>query len=272
MRLIAKILIIFLIILLFVFLNLPPFSSRAKNFFYLISSPFQKWLWQKGGRLAGFFEAISESSRLKKELEKEKSENRALLSQNLRLLELKKENKALREALGISSERNLKLILGQVVGTDISRDTIQIDKGSGEGIRKGLAVISQEKVLVGMVSRVFNDFSDIQLVSNRKSSFSAKIVRTSPEGGSGPAVKEEAEGIVKGEGNLRLYFNLIPKKEEIRKGDLIVTSALGNILPPGFLVGRVKKVINSDVQPFQTAEIEPAFDINRLEFLFVVKK
>jgi len=58
--------IIFIIISLFL-LNLSPFSGRIKNFFYSLSEPVQKWLWEKGGGVSDFFEMILRMKRLEQE-------------------------------------------------------------------------------------------------------------------------------------------------------------------------------------------------------------
>jgi len=258
MKIIFKIIISVLVIFLFVFLNLEPISPRVKNFFYLVSEPAQKWLWQKGNHLSNFFETISGIKSLKKELEDEKLKNKTLMSENLALIELKKENEILRKALEIGFKKDFKFIFAQVIGKDVSQDSILIDQGSKDGIKVGLPVITQQKTLVGKISQVYENFSKVMLISNKESSFDAKISDT------------EIYGIVKGKGNFELYFDLAPKDQEIKEGDFLVTSALGGVFPPGLLIGEVKEVKNSDVELFQKAEIKPAFDIKELEFLFVI--
>jgi rod shape-determining protein MreC len=260
MKIIFKIVISVLVISLFVFLNLGPISPRVKNFFYLVSEPAQKWLWEKGNQLSNFFETISEIKSLKKELEDEKLKNKELLSENLILIELKKENEILRKALEIGLKKDFKLVFAQVIGKDVSQDSILIDQGSKDGIRVGLPVISQQKILVGKISQVYENFSKVMLISNKESSFDAKISDT------------EIYGIVKGKGNFKFYFDLIPKDQEIKEGDFLVTSALGGVFPPGLLIGEVKEVKKSDVELFQKAEIKPAFDIKELKFLFVIRE
>ena len=257
-KIIFKIIISVLVIFLFVFLNLEPISPRVKNFFYLVSEPAQKWLWQKGNHLSNFFKTISGIKSLKKELEDEKLKNKTLMSENLALIELKKENEILRKALEIGFKKDFKFIFVQVIGKDVSQDSILIDQGSKDGIKVGLPVITQQKTLVGKISQVYENFSKVMLISNKESSFDAKISDT------------EIYGIVKGKGNFELYFDLAPKDQEIKEGDFLVTSALGGVFPPGLLIGEVKEVKNSDVELFQKAEIKPAFDIKELEFLFVI--
>lgn len=254
-----KIIIIGLIgILLILFLNL--YQKDVKNFFYLFSSPIQKILWRTGEKVSVFFETIGEIKNLKKENEELKLKIKDLLVENVSLRELKKENEVLRTALNIGLEKEFRLHLSQVIGKDISEDFLLINKGSKDGLENNLPVITQQKTLVGRISEVYENFSKVMLISNKKSSFDGKILDT------------ETYGVVKGKEGNKINFELLPRDKEIKEGDLVVTSAIGGIFPAGILVGEIEKVKKSDIEPFQQAEVKPAFDIKNLEFLFVIQK
>jgi len=261
-----------LLIAFFIVLNLTSFSKEVKNFFYLISSPIQKTLWRAGNNLSDFFEAISEIEKLKKENEELLLENQALIAENASLKELKKENEVLREALEIGLEKEFKLVLAEVIGKDISQDVLLINKGSKDGILKDFPVITQQKSLIGKCGEVYENFSKVILISNKESSFDAKIIgsQNSSEADLGGDDDNDIQGLVKGKGNLKLFLDLIPQEKEINEGNLVVTTTLGGIFPRGLLVGEIKKVLKSDIQPWQGAEIEPAFDIKELETLFIL--
>jgi len=255
-------LIIVLLIAFFIVLNLTGFSKEVKNFFYLISSPIQKTFWRAGNNLSDFFEVISEIEKIKKEDEELLLKNQALLAENTRLKELKKENEVLREALEIGLEKEFKLLLSEVRGKDISQDTLLINKGSKDGILKDFPVITQQKALIGKIGEVYENFSKVILISNKESSFDAKIM--------GGDDDNDIQGVVKGKGNLKLFLDLVPQEKEIKESDLVVTTALGGIFPKGLLVGEIKEVLKSDIQPWQGAKIKPAFDVKELETLFVI--
>jgi len=247
-----------LIVSFFIALNLTGFSKEVKNFFYLISSPIQKVFWGAGDRVSGFFETITQIKDLKREAEELKLKIQELLAENVALIELKKENEILREALEIGLEKEFKLAFAQVTGKDISQDFILIDKGAKDGILEDLPVITQQKVLIGKVNQVYRNFSKVLLISNPGSSFDGKI----------PEV--EVFGRVQGKGNSKVLFDLIPKEKEISEGDLVVTSVLAGVFPQGLLVGEISKVQKSDLEPFQAAQIQPAFNIRNLEKLFII--
>ncbi len=269
---IEGIIIVFLIAF-FTALNYPPINKEVKNFFYLISSPIQKTLWGAGDRVSDFFETVSEIKNFKKEVDEHsfidalrcawaneelRLKIEGLISENAKLRELKKENETLRIALGIGLEKEFKLLLAEVIGKDISQDTILINRGLKDGISKSLSVINQQKVLVGKIGEVYSNYSKVILISNKESSFDAKISES------------DVQGVVRGRENGKLFFDLVPKEKEIKEGDLVVTTALGGIFPSGLLVGEIGKVFRSDVEAFQQAEILPTFDIGELEILFVI--
>ena len=257
-----KILILIIIViagLLVIFsLNLPFFQKQLKGFFYFISSPIQKTLWRAGDKVSDFFEVIGEIRNLKRENEELKLKNQELVSQIAQLAELKKENEVLRDALGIGLEKEFKLVLAEVVSKDISQDSILINKGSKDGIRKNLPVIGQQKNLIGKIGEVYEKFSRVILISNKESSFDAQI----PE--------KDISGVVEGKGNLQIFLDFVPQEKEIKEGDFIITASLGGIFPKGLLVGEIGKVLRSDVEPFQQAKIKPAFDIRELETVFII--
>jgi len=258
----SKLLIGVLVLILVIFL-LNIFQKNVRSFFYSVSAPIQKVLWGVGDRVADFFGAIIKINSLKNELDEEKLENQELLSQIVTLRELKKENKVLREALEIELQKEFKLAFAQIIGKDISQDSILIDKGSEDGISENMPVITQQKALVGKISEVYKNLSKVMLISDKKSSFDAKISVSDEE-------EKDIPGVVKGKGNFKIMFDLVPREEEVSRGEIVSTTALGGVFPKGLLVGQVKEAKKTDVEPFQEIEIESAFDIKNMETIFVI--
>jgi len=224
----------------------------------LISSPFQKAFWGAGKEISDFFETFSNNQKIKEENKELELRVQELLVENNYLSELEKENKTLKEALGIGLEEDFELIFGQVIAKDIFKDIIKINKGSEDGVSEGMPAITSQKVLVGKVGKVYNNFSEIVLISNTESSFDAEIA------------EKEIYGVVKGLGNFEIYLDLIPKEEEIAEKDLIFTAALGGVFPKGILVGEIEKVEKKDIETFQTARLKPIFNIKEAENLFII--
>ena len=234
------------------------FQKQVRNSFYLISAPIQASLWQAGDKISGFFETITEIKNLKKDNEELKLKIQSLLAENASLIELKNENETLRIALNLGLEKEFKLTLVQVIAKDISQDSLLINKGSKDGLTKNLPVITEQKNLVGRVSEVYDDFSKVMLISNKDSSFDAKVQ------------EQEIFGVVKGDGGSKLHIDRVPQDKEIKSGDILATSVLGGVFPEGLLVGEIKEVKKSDIEPFQQAEISVFFNFSKLENLFII--
>lgn len=234
------------------------YKKKIKNFFYSISSPIQTTFWQAGIKVSDFFQTISQINNFKEENEKLKLKNQELLAKIADLENLKKENQTLRDALGLGLEKEFNLVIAQVVAKDISHDVIEINKGGKDGISKDLPVITSQKILVGKISEVYDNFSKVMLISDKNSSFSAKIS------------EKETTGVIKGLGNFSVFLDLVPKEDEISLKEVVVTSILGKVFPEGLLVGEIKEVNKSDIDPFQQVLISPFFNINDLDQLFII--
>ena len=254
--------IIILLIVFFIILNLTGFSKDVKNFFYLVSAPIQKTFWEAGNRVSDFFETVSEIRNLKKENENLEFRIQELSAEIARLRDLEKENKVLREALDIDLQEEFKIVFAQITGKDIVQDSILINIGSKDGILKDMPVISPQKVLLGRISQIYDNFSRVMLVSNKESIFSVNI--------QGEAVDDTIEAVAKGKGNFQVKVDRIPLKAEIKRGDKVVTSALGGLFPSGILIGYIKNIERLGVELFQQAEIQPMIDIRELRYIFVI--
>lgn len=239
-------------------LSLNFFDGEVKGFFYSVSSPIQKLFWGIGDRVSDFLSAVFQAEDFKKENEKLKIELQEVLTELNYLRESRKENQILREGLEIGLQREFRLIISEVVGKDLTQDSILVDRGFRDGVLKDMPVITQQKALLGRVAEVYDKFSRVLLISSKKSSFDARISES------------DISGVVKGQGGAELRLEFIPQDKEVKEGDLIVSSSLGGIYPSGLIVGLVKDIEKSDLEPFQRAELSPFFDIKNLEKIFIV--
>lgn len=241
-------------------LNYTSLGKQAKNAFFLISSPIQSFFWKQGQGIGYILETLQGMASLEKKNQELNLKNQELKAEISTLNTLKEENEDLRKLLGLGLEKDFRFVMAEVVSKDPLEDSLLIDKGSDSGISSGFPVISSEEILIGRIEEVFPNFSKISLVSNKKVSLSARI-----EG-----KEQDVTGISKGEGNLKIVFDLIPQDKNIEKGNLVTTTALGGVFPKGFLIGEIASINSSDVKPFQTAQVKPAFDLKDLNSLFVI--
>ena len=248
---------IFAIIFVFIF-SLIFFKKEVRNFFYFVSAPMQKALWGAGDDTSDFFIGLFQGKDLIKENEDLRQKIQGLISENSSLKELKTENDFLRASLSLGLEKEFQLKIADIVSKDNSGDILIINKGKKDGIVQGNPVITNQKVLVGRIGEVLDNFSKIVLISDQNSSFDAKISDS------------DAYGVVNGKGHSEAWLELIPKEKEVKTGDIVITSALGGIFPKDILVGQIGEVQKSDVEPFQKAKIIMGVDIKGLKSIFII--
>lgn len=250
--------IIIFIITFFVVLNLTSSAKVIKNFFYSISEPIQKILWKQGSKLSYFSEMIFERKNLKEENEQLIVKILDLWNEKIEKAELEKENKALREALGLGLEKEFELKESRVIEKDISHDFILINRGAVDGLSENLPVITPQKILIGVTSEIYKNFSKVRLISDKESSLAVQVY------------EKEINGLVRGKGGFKISLEDLPKEEEIERNDIIITSSLSRIYPQGLLVARIEEVKKQDIEPYQRAEVKALFDISRIETVFII--
>lgn len=254
-----KAIIIFLVLAAFAAaMNFSFLEGPIKNSVYLASQPAQRIFWGAGIQISGFFERLSGLDSLSRQNRELKTHYEEIIAENLQLKELRKENDALREALGLELEKEFDLITADVLGKDIGEDDLVINKGADDMVEPGFPVITSKKAVLGRVAKVYKNFSKVALITNKESSFDARIV------------DDGIDGLAKGQGDLRLVLDFVSKDKEIKPGSVVTTSSLGGIFPKGLLAGTIGAIDKNDVETFQKAEVIPAFEINKLDSVFIV--
>ncbi len=154
---------------------------------------------------------------------------------------------------------SFKQIPANVIGAnDGYIKTITIDLGSVDGIEKNDPVIGFQG-LVGKVSAVYVTTSDVDIILNISSNVSVINSRT------------RVAGIMRGDGKGRLYVDYYDRLDDVRIGDVFVTSGLGKLFPKGVRVGKVSEIIQDKTGLFQKVYIEQSEDYYKLEHVFVAK-
>jgi rod shape-determining protein MreC len=151
-------------------------------------------------------------------------------------------------------------IAAQVIGTGASEHSrvIYIDKGTEDGLRTDMAVITPEGI-VGKIIRADKTTSQVLLINDE-------------QGGVGAILeKSRLQGIVGGTPSGALILHNVMNDEKVDVGEPVVASGGDGVFPKGMPIGRVKNIRNGpDV--FFEIELAPAADLNRLEEVLVVTK
>lgn len=173
--------------------------------------------------------------------------------------EIELSNSRLRRLLNFQKTMTDQVLACEVIGKDPSSwfKTAIIDKGRSDGLDRGLPVVMPEGV-VGQVIDVSSHYSKVLLMIDQNSAVDAMVQRT------------RDRGIVKGESTGQCVFKYALRKNDIRVGDVIVSSGLDGVFPKGLRIGSVSEVIKGNAGIFQDVTVTPYVDFEKIEELLVV--
>ncbi len=180
---------------------------------------------------SGYFTALSEAQGSEEEARKK------LATQSLRASQVEQlslENNRLRKLLGL---REQPAIVGQAAevlydAPDPYTRKVIIDKGMAQGVALGSPVVDESGVL-GQVTRVHPLVSEVTLVIDRELAIPVLNTRTG------------ARSVAYGEpsaagGGLELRF--MGSNSDVQQGDLLTTSGVDGVYPPGLPVAKIDKI------------------------------
>ncbi len=228
-------------------------------------NPLQKVVYTIGDRIKGSLDFFLNFSKVKDENKDLTKENAELKNKLLEYDKLKEENDRLREVLNFkNSKDNYDYIGTEIIGYsgESFSDGYIIDKGENDGLKKDMVVIS-DKGLVGQVTSTGSNWAIVESLLNENIAVSVMVNST-----------RETTGILKGyvtrtNNGLTKVTNL-PLDSEIKEGDVILTSGLGQIYPKEVRIGEVISVESDEIRVMKTAIVKPYVDFNKLEELFVI--
>lgn len=144
----------------------------------------------------------------------------------------------------------------------LRNNVITINKGSLDGIKKDMAVISPQKGVVGFIRDVSDHLATIQSLLHKDTRISVNVKKNNALG-----------SLVWGEKNFnyqKAYIKDIPNHFKVNLGDTIVTSGFSSF-PPGIPVGRVSNTGIATGDNFLTIEINLFNDFSTLQYVYVIK-
>jgi len=226
--------------------------------------PFQKGVtyfgdWLRNG--IDFAKNIRELERLNLELTTEVNQ----LRYENKLLALDKlELERLRELYDLDKRyADYPKIGARVIGKDPGNwyEVFIIDKGTRDGINVNMVVMAGNG-LVGRIIEVGPNYAKVRSIIDDSSSVSAKVLRTSDICTVSGDKKLGDEGFC--------LIEYIQNDVNLIEGDEIVTSHLGDIYPPGILIGVVKSIEADPNKLSKSAILVPVVDFKHLEEVLVI--
>jgi rod shape-determining protein MreC len=189
-----------------------------------------------------------------------------LTAANAGLKNLQDENSVLRQHLKfLDSSQIKKYVLANVVSREVlngpqeNQGDLIINKGSDDGIISGLVVLDETGAVVGKITSVEEKISRATLITNSACKMAATLRNVN-----------RTIGITSGNLGLTVNMDYIPQVENVAVGDLAVTSGLEANIPRGLLIGQVAQVSKGSNDIWQSANIQPAANLDNLTIVSVI--
>jgi rod shape-determining protein MreC len=256
---VVKILLTVFIVVGIILLNDYFLKNFLQKVFYKTAARPGIFLVKEVNKISRYVSGFLNRGALIREKEELKKENRVLLGRLAELEALKRENDFLRNELKVAPRLSGKLLMTEIfsIQKDGLYSTILINKGKNDGVDKAMAVVTSGNILAGTVGEVFDNSALVLLVDDPRSVISVRFLES--------GILAEAEGNL---GSLKI--NQVGYQEEVKEGDMIVTSGLDGLIK-SLPVGRVVKV-ESGSGLFKEVIAKPLFDLSLGSELFVILK
>ena len=228
--------------------------------------PIQEVLRQGARTFGSLFSTITEIERLRQINEDLTRRLNELEVANRGLESLRLQNEQLTDLLAVRSSLDYETVAGEVISrrTTIQERVLSLGVGTEAGIREGDPVLAGGGALIGQVVEVGDRYSRVLLVSDNRF-FVAGLIETG-----------RGVGDLQGQAERPLRMTGIPATDTVATGESVLTAGIEledgirSPYPKGLLIGTIVDVQRSPDQLFQTALVQPAAPLDRLEYVLVV--
>lgn len=142
----------------------------------------------------------------------------------------------------------------------LQNNYLTIERGLAQGVKKDMGVIGPTGI-VGTVVDVSDNYAVVMSLLHRQSRVSAKMK------------KSGERGIIQWDGENPFFVTMtnVPKDQEVKKGDTVLTSQYSYLFPQGIMVGTVSSIIEDKTSSFYTLRIKPSTNFYNIEYVTVVE-
>jgi len=172
---------------------------------------------------------------------------------SFRLRALISENERLRALLGAAKQTEVQTVLTEIlyVPRDPFSRKVTVSKGSSDGIRAG-QIVMDDLGVIGQVTRTYPWTAEVTLITDKNHLVPVQIERNS------------LRTVISGTGrNGELELRFLSISTDIREGDLLITSGIGGVYPPGLPVGRVTHIEYDRSHKFARIICTPVAGVDR---------
>jgi len=210
--------------------------------------------------------AVGEIDRLNSDNTTLRQENERLTTENEQAKEIQRQNDVLTGLLQLQNSFEYKTVAAEVISRESSefRRVVTISKGSDDGIAAGDVVIAEGGALAGRVVELGPNFAKVVLITDQSSTVIGQLQSSL------------ATGEVVGTLEETLQMKNVDSTEGIELGEEVTTAGIelaGGIrspYPKGLLLGQVIDVRRDANSIVQTAYLQPAANLQKLEDVLVV--
>jgi rod shape-determining protein MreC len=234
--------------------------KRVQDLAVTVIAPLQDGMGQVFQPIGDFLSNVSRIGGLRKENAQLKSEVKELQSQQGRIPEILRENAELRGLANIKDWATGRFMAARVIGQGPSNSewTAFLDKGTAEGLKVGMAVVTDQG-LVGRTLIVAEHYSKVLLLIDPQHSVGSRLTGTGET------------GVISGRAQQDLLMEFIDPKTPIKDGETVVTSGYDRgVYPAGIPIGRVTRVHKASDGLTKNAEVKPLVDFTRLSTVAVL--
>lgn len=228
--------------------------------------PIQGALDSVAGTVSSVASAIAEIDRLRVDNTALRSENDRLEAENARLEDVRRENEQLTALLQLRAGLDHETAAASVISRESSefRRVIGLDQGTEAGIAIGDVAVAAGGALAGRVVAVGPESATVVLLTDATSTVIGQLA------------SNDATGQVVGQLGGVLVMDQIDSSAQIDLGVEVLTAGIelgGGVrspYPKGLLIGQVIDVRRDANDVVQTAYLQPAADLDRLEYVLVI--
>lgn len=245
-------------------------QSMARVWVQTLADFVQSPVTTVGASINNYFQSIadirntaSENDELKKKIEELEVEVQSRQ-------DLASENERLKSLLSLKEESKYEILPARVTGRDPSAwfNDFIINRGSRDGVKLYMPVVTNGG-LVGRVTMVSPLTSQVTLITDEKTGVGAVV---------GQIGNTNATGVVSGIKDSKdknidrniVEMRYVPGSTEVKVGDIVYTTGLDGIYPPGLRIGEIVEVASGSATVSHTIYIKPSSNISSMQEVAVL--
>ena len=218
----------------------------------IVDAPFRLW--------NGISEMTADRAELQAQVASLEAERTITRAELLQLTALRAENDRLRDLLDARPRTRDTIRVAEIMAVDANRfrHTFVIDIGESDGVYNGQAIIDADGV-IGQVLETGLKTAQAILISDPSHSLPVEVSRN--------GLRTYANGT----GDIdRLDLPFLPNNADIVPGDILVTSGLGGLFPPGYPVAVVDTVNRIPQEPFADVSAVPSSALGQVREVLLI--